>query len=505
MSGRRFAALALGLVIAAPIAALAATDPAGGAIVFPLPLSAYGPDGGSSLLEILRHRIALDPLNLVATLLFFAAIVHTFLAPKIAALAHRLESRPAADYDRDGIIEEDERPLDSRGFGAELLHLLGEVEAIFGLWVVPLVAVVAFARGWPTVEELFGNRIHFVEPLFVVVVMAISSTRPVLQAAEAVIGSIAAVGGGSPFAWWLAILTIGPVLGSFITEPAAMVICALLLSRRLYALEPSRRLAYATLGLLFVNVSVGGTLTHFAAPPVLMVAGRWGWGLAHMTVHFGVKAVLGIAVANGVYAFAFRREFAELARRAADRPKAPGGGRGPAPAWIVVIHLAFLAWSVFTAHIPALFIGGFLFFLAFHQASLPHQDVLQLRSPLLVGFFLGGLVVHGTLQQWWIAPVLGSLGEVPLFTGAAVLTAFNDNAAITYLASLVPSFSDGMKYAVVAGAVAGGGLTVIANAPNPAGQAILGRHFKEGISPLGLMVGALVPTLLVAASFLIFR
>jgi len=505
MFGRlRAAALALGLMLAAPVAALAGTGPVGDAGLFPLPLEAYGP-GGGTLLETLRHRIALDPLNLVATLLFVAAILHTFLAPKIAALAHRLESRPAADYDHDGVIEPHERPLDTRGFGAELLHLLGEVEAIFGLWVVPLVAVVALAKGWPTVEELFGSRIHFVEPLFVVVVMAISSTRPVLQVAEALIGSVAALGGGSPFAWWLAILTVGPVLGSFITEPAAMVICALLLSRRLYVLDPSRHLAYATLGLLFVNVSVGGTLTHFAAPPVLMVAAKWGWGLAHMTLHFGLKAMLGIAVANGVYAFLFRREFARLALRAAERPTTDATARGPAPAWVVVFHLAFLAWTVFTAHVPALFLGGFLFFLAFHQASLPHQDALQLRSPLLVGFFLGGLVVHGSLQQWWIAPVLGSLGELPLFTGAAVLTAFNDNAAITYLASLVPSFTDGMKYAVVAGAVAGGGLTVIANAPNPAGQAILGRHFDEGISPLGLLVGALLPTLLVAASFLIFR
>jgi Na+/H+ antiporter NhaD/arsenite permease-like protein len=86
---------------------------------------------------------------------------------------------------------------------------------------------------------------------------------------------------------------------------------------------------------------------------------------------------------------------------------------------------------------------------------------------------------------------------------STVLTAFNDNAAITYLASLVPGFTDTMKHAVVAGAVTGGGLTVIANAPNPAGQSILGQYFPDGISPVGLLLGALGPTLIVATAFLV--
>ena len=128
---------------------------------------------------------------------------------------------------------------------------------------------------------------------------------------------------------------------------------------------------------------------------------------------------------------------------------------------------------------------------------------MNLRPPLLVGFFLAGLVVHGTLQAWWIAPILSRLSTLPLLLGATLLTAFNDNAAITYLASLVPGFSDAAKYAVVAGAVTGGGLTVIANAPNPAGQAILGKHFEDGISPGGLFLGALAPTIVMGACFIL--
>ena len=97
--------------------------------------------------------------------------------------------------------------------------------------------------------------------------------------------------------------------------------------------------------------------------------------------------------------------------------------------------------------------------------------------------------------------MLSSLNEPSLFLGSTGLTAFNDNAAITYLATLVPGFSEGFKYAVVAGAVTGGGLTVIANAPNPAGQAILAKYFPGGISPGGLLAGALVPTAIVGACF----
>jgi Na+/H+ antiporter NhaD/arsenite permease-like protein len=317
-------------------------------------------------------------------------------------------------------------------------------------------------------------------------------------------GLLAGLGGKSPLAWWISVLTVGPLLGSFITEPAAMTICALLLARQFYGLGPSPRLAYATLGLLFVNVSVGGTLTHFAAPPVLIVAAKFGWDSSFMLAHFGWKAILGILVATGIYALFFRREFRALAAKARDR-SAGDAVEASVPIPVTMVHLGFLAWTVFTAHTPVLFVGGFLFFLAFTHATAPHQSEMNLRAPLLVGFFLAGLVIHGSLQGWWIAPVLRRLTEIPLFFGAMGLTAFNDNAAITYLASLVPGFPEELKYAVVAGAVAGGGLTVIANAPNPAGQSILGRFFSDGVSALLLALGAIVPTMILAACFLLRR
>jgi len=451
---------------------------------FPPPLSAYQGEQGLSLAAVLASRAQAEPLNVVATGLFLLAILHTFLAPKLAARARRLR-----------------RDAEEASFTIELLHFLGEVEAVFGIWAVPLLAAIAIVKGWPAAEAFVSHGVDFTEPMFVVVIMALAATRPVLRFAEAAIGLLAGVGGRTPLAWWLAILTLGPILGSFITEPAAMTISALLLARQLFELQPSRRLKYATLGLLFVNVSVGGTLTRFAAPPVLMVAGKWGWDTPFMLEHFGWKAVLGILIANALYLAFFSSELRALAQQqqpARPRPR-------PIPPWVTAAHLAFLAFTVLTAHTPALFIGGFLFFLAFAQATAPHQSAVNLRPPLLVGFFLAGLVVHGTLQQWWIAPLLGRLDVWPLMLGASFLTSFNDNAAITYLASLVPGFSEPLKYAVMAGAVTGGGLTVIANAPNPAGQSILGRFFEDGVSPVGLALGALAPTLIVGACFMLLR
>lgn len=284
-----------------------------------------------------------------------------------------------------------------------------------------------------------------------------------------------------------------------------MTIAALLLGRQFYQLKPSPRFCYATLGLLFVNVSVGGTFTHFAAPPVLMVAGPWKWDMAHMFTHFGWKALIGIVAASVLYFVIFRREFARLDHVRATKDAESSAGTAPQqepiPFWITIVQLGFMALVVSVAHYPALFVGAFLFFLAFAQATGHHQSRLDLRPPLLVGFFLAGLVIHGGLQAWWIEPVLKSLGELPLFLGATALTAVNDNAAITYLATLVPGFTDALKYAVVAGAVTGGGLTVIANAPNPAGQAILQRYFPRGVSPLGLLLGALAPTFIMALAF----
>jgi hypothetical protein len=470
------------------------------AVLIPRALESYPSVPGQSLFENLATRVQVEPFNALATGIFLLAIAHTFAAARFAALAHRVQHR----HDERSIAAGRAR---TPSVAAESLHFLGEVEVVFGLWAVVLLVATALYAGWDVAIHYVNDRVNYTEPLFVVIIMALASTRPIIRFAESALRRLARVGGATPAAWWVTILTVGPALGSFITEPAAMTICALLLARQFYDLQPGARLKYATLGVLFVNISIGGTLTQFAAPPVLMVARPWEWDIPFMLVNFGWRAMTAIVTSTAIYFVIFRREFRALASRPpvpdveqADE-EATGTALLPVPVWVTAVHLAFMAWTVVNAHYRALFLGGFLFFLGFARATAAYQSRMELKTPLLVGFFLAGLVIHGGLQGWWIAPVLASLSEAPLFLGAMVLTAFNDNALITYLATLVPNLSDALKLAVVQGAVVGGGLTVIANAPNPAGQALLGRFFGEAISPLGLFAGALMPTLVAALVF----
>lgn len=453
------------------------------------------------LVQRLKIRASEDSMNVIASVIFLLAIAHTFVASKFQALAHKYEHEHEEKL-KNGEIDlvGDKKPTSFKG---TLFHFLGEVEAVFGLWLIPLIICITIKKDWHTAEVYVNSR-NFTEAMVVVVLMAIAGSKPIIQSAERGISMFASIGKKSPGAYWFSVLTVAPLLGSFITEPAAMTIAAILLGQQFYKYSPSNNLKYATIGILFVNVSVGGTLTHFAAPPVLMVASTWGWDMPFMFEHYGWKAIVGILIANTVYFTLFKKEFARLTAEALKEKTEKAVDY--APIWIAVVHAFFLLWTILTLHYPPLFIGGFLFFIAFTMATDHHQYQIQLKTPMLVGFFLAGLVTHGGLQGWWISPVLSALGEVPLFIGATVLTAFNDNAAITYLASQVPLFSEatseGLRYAVVAGAVTGGGLTVIANAPNPAGQSLLSKYFEGGVSPVKLMLGALFPTVVMALCFM---
>ena len=378
---------------------------------------------------------------------------------------------------------------------AGLWHLLGEIEVVFGLWATVLMLLSFGLVGQAATLEYLESR-NFTEPLFVFAIMVIAGTRPVLALARAVVLRLARLWPGAQLlAVYLLVLSLVPLLGSFITEPAAMTLAALLLRDTLFSQAVSDRLKYATLGVLFVNVSIGGTLTPFAAPPVLMVASVWRWDFAFMLQTFGAKAALAVAVNALGVTWLMRRELRQLG-------PVQALAQAPVPAGVTAVHLLMLAGVVVFAHHPVVFIGLVLLFLGFATAYRQHQDRLILREALLVSFFLAGLVVLGGLQQWWLEPLLLGLSADAVFYGATALTAITDNAALTYLGSLVPGLSDEFKVALVAGAVTGGGLTLIANAPNPAGAAILKHHFEDNtVAPGKLLLAALAPTLVAATAF----
>lgn len=417
--------------------------------------------------------------EIAATALFAVAILHTFSVKRLQHWAHALPH---------GSI------------GANFFHLLGEVEIAFGLWAGVLVLYLTLFIDARAPIEYLESR-NFTEPAFVFVIMTIAATRPIIQLAGDMIALFAklitrVLPLNAEVAFYFSALTLGPLLGSFITEPAAMTVTALILKERVFDRGIDRRAMYLTLGTLFVNVSIGGVLTHFAAPPVLMVAETWRWGTDYMLTHFGWRAALAVMLNAGLATAFVAKGLARL--------KASGETSFDTERkwWLITLHVSFLALVVLNAHHAVVFMGLFLFFLGVNAVTQEHQEPLKLRESLLVAFFLGGLVVLGGLQEWWLAPLIRSLDAQALFLGATALTAITDNAALTYLGAQVPNISESFKYALVAGAVTGGGLTVIANAPNPAGFAILRESFgDEGISPLGLFAAAVIPTIIAAMFF----
>jgi predicted cation transporter len=417
----------------------------------------------------------IDPtsIQLIAAILFALAITHTFSTKYFEHLAH-IQPRHAGVW-----------------------HLLGEVEVVFGLWAMILILFIFVLSGKHDAITYLESR-NFTEPMFVFVIMVIAGTQPILDFVAAVVQRIAMVVPlNQRMVMYFLLLAFVPLLGSFITEPAAMTLAALMLRETLFSRDISTRLKYATVGVLFVNISIGGTLTPFAAPPVLMVAAKWNWDITFMLVNFGWKAAIAVMVNALAVTWLFRREFNQ-----ADPLKDIESVANKIPLSVVLIHLFFLVLVVVFAHHPVVFMGLFLFFLGYTTAYERHQSPLILREALLVAFFLAGLVVLGGQQQWWLQPLLMNMSETAVYFGATALTAVTDNAALTYLGSLVEGLTEEFKIALVAGAVTGGGLTVIANAPNPAGFSILKSKFDEqSIHPLGLLVAAIPPTLVAVAAF----
>ena len=409
--------------------------------------------------------------ELIGTSLFVVAIAHTLASKFFEQLALQ-------------------RPTH-----AGLWHLLSEVEVVFGFWALVLV-VSMFAVSGSTPAMAYLESRNFTEPMFVFAIMLVAASRPVLHVAKACLRRFAqCLPLPGDTGYYFTVLMLAPLLGSFITEPAAMTLSALILSEHFFSKQISARLKYATLGVLFVNISIGGVLTPFAAPPVLMVASTWHWELRFMLLAFGWKAVIAVVLNTLCATLIFRQQLSQL-------PNTQEPADNQMPFSLILLHLMLLAGIVVFAHHPVVFVGLLLCFLGVSQAYQRYQDRLILREGLLVAFFLAGLVVLGGQQRWWLQPLLMHLNSDQVFFGAIALTAFTDNAALTYLGSLVDGFADSFKYALVAGAVTGGGLTIIANAPNPAGISILRSHFAGGaVHPLGLLLAALPPTVIAALAF----
>jgi len=411
----------------------------------------------------------------IAAGVFGLALLHTFFAKVFKRLAHR--------YPRH----------------AGLLHLLGEVEIVFGVWAAVLIVMMALVAGGGAALAYTESR-NYTEPLFVFVVMIIAATRPIVAFVMYTIDKLARwmPADDAVARVWLG-LSLVPLSGSLVTEPAAMTIAALVLGPQVFRQSVPEWHKYSVLGVLFVNISIGGTLTAYAAPPVLMVASAWNWDSLFMLSHIGWKAAVAVVINATLATFLIGKSVRGL----------PDTGWEGSPrdmsASAIATHIAFLAAIVVFSHHPVIFVAIFLFFIGCVQAYPRSQDRLLIKEAISVAFFLAGLVILGGMQQWWLQPLVSGLEPAHLFISASALTAITDNAALTYLGSLIASMSDEAKYMLVTGAVVGGGLTIIANAPNPVGAALLREGFRdESIGAAGLLAAALLPTMIAAAMFFFF-
>jgi hypothetical protein len=425
--------------------------------------------------------------NIIATIIFACAICHTFFSHRLYLIAKSYEMK---------------RLSYAQKFAIEILRFLSEVEVIFGIWVVPLLAIMAFMLDWQSVLQ-YLNTLSFTQPLFVSCLLVMASSVPIVHFVEKMLTKVAILNNGSIAAWWLVILTLGPLMGSLLKETVAITLSVAILCDRFFRYKPSAHLAYATLAILFVNTSIGSLLTNFGSGAIVMIAKEWKWDSYFMFTNFGWKAILAILIINISALRYFRKEFQLLHAQAKIKRLSKQKQRNGIPGWVTLITFIFLFWMISQSDQPVIFVGSLLLFLGFYQAAFP-KERLESGPAMMVLFFLSALVIHGTLQYWWVADLLKSFPDKMIFPIGVFLSAFNHNALITYLASHVEGFSDQAKYNLVSGVISGGGLTILGNAPNFAAFAIASSYFTEGLSPFRLFLYSVPPSFVACIIFQLF-
>ncbi len=423
-------------------------------------------------------------LEYLATLFFTISLIHTFLIPAIARLTRKLQQESLA---------------------YKALHFFSEVELIFAFWALIFLVAWIVQAGAPPVSKFVLN-LSISEPLFILCIVVMASAKPVLQFVKRALiltaAGIAKLLNVPLVLCQIAILlTLGPLLGSVITEPAAMTLVSLLLlqmfkNSQSNILEDDKFL-YAVLAVLFVNVSIGGALTHFAAPPILMVARIWQWDFLSVFKNLGIASIIAVVVNTGFLAVYYKKNILQLRPLSVDAVTIP--------TWITMGHVLLIAFSVYYLHQPKILFLLLFICVGFVRMTRTFQEKLRWKEGFFVAIFLLGLMVLGTFQRWWLAPVLSVLSEKIIFFAAVALTAVVDNAALTYLGAQVPNLTTGAKWAIVSGALAGGGLTIFANAPNPIGFALLHTIFPlKTLSSAKLLKAAIIPTAVAVVSFVVF-
>jgi hypothetical protein len=434
-------------------------------------------------------------LELFYFFIFICAVVHTYLTTTFYSLHLKYKSKSGRSQKKSKIY----RSL------SEIFYFLSEVELVFGFWIIPLVIGLFFVSKIGTTIAYLETR-DYTYALYMTVVVAFASTRPIIVFAETILAYISRLGGNNAKSWWWTILTVGPLLVTILKEPGAMTITSILLAKTCFPFIKKMKFRYKTLALLFINISLGGLLAPHTSRSLFLVARAENWDFIYTFFRFGWKSMLIILINNSVFYFLFRKDFvkdssalvAYLEQEKKERP----------PLWLTGIHLFFLLAIVLSSEYPPIFLGCFFLFLGIHRVTFHYQGneqgPLHLMPAILVGFFFASLLIHGELQRWWAVHLLQGLNFAGSLVMSSFLSAVIDNAVVLYFLDQVEPLSETILYAIVVGAMSSGSLTLMANGPNLIGYTNLKKFFRRNISLVSLFFAALPPTLIALFIFWIF-
>lgn len=433
--------------------------------------------------------------ELFTFVIFICAVIHTFLTPSFYSLYHQ--------YDRMA-LRNTKKSNHYRSL-SEIFYLLSEVELVFGFWILPLALGLFFISDLDFLVSYLQTR-DYTYALYMTVVVAFVSTKPIVHISEKILEAFSKLGGNHPRSWWWTILTLGPVFDIFLKEPGAMTISSILLAKTVFPFIKNTRFQYATLALLFINISLGGLFLPQFSRSLFLIARQENWEIAYTFFRFSWKAFLIIVLNNGFYYVFFRKYLpteTKPIQEILEKEK-----KGEPPFWIILIHLVFLGLIVVSSEYPPIFLGMFFLFLGVHRATFSYQGKEQgplfLKPAILVGFFFASLLIHGEFQKWWAVQLLENVDFKMGYVTSIFLSSLIDNAVVLYFLDQFKPISEEVLYAFVTGSLSSGALTLMANGPNLIGYSNLREFFNGKVSLIALFFAALPLTILASLIFWIF-
>ncbi|AAP05554.1 putative Na+/H+ antiporter [Chlamydia caviae] len=426
-----------------------------------------------------------------AALLFFFSILHTFLTPWLFGRCQLYQHKKMVFPER----------WKKYLWLSEFYRLISRVELVFVLWAAPLFLWFLYSEGYRVTMSYFNSR-NYVFSLFIVIMLILLESRPIVYFSECIFSNIAKIGRQSPRCWWWTLMIAAPLSGALLKETGAMIIAATLLVRNFYKFSPSPRFAYATMGLLFSNISIGGLTSALSSRALFIILPSVKWNNSFILKYFCWKSIIAILLSTTIYYLIFRKEFNNFPKVVIN----PSMMNERVPKWIIFVHIILVGSVILARSVPLLMAAIFLFYLGFQKFTIFYQHSINISKVCFVGLFYAGLVIFGELQEWWVLELMHRMSDFGYIITSYTLSIFLDNALVNYLVHNLPVATDCFLYLVIAGCMSAGGLTIVSNMPNIVGYLILRPSFPSSSLSLGwLFLFALGPSIISLMTFWFLR